>query len=191
MRENIKCVIFDLDGTLFDAPYNWEAIKKTLEVPKGETILSYIASLPEKLKKEKMQLLESFEAEATEKGKLKKGVKKLLKILKGKNIKRVLVTNNTIKNVSYIMEKYKIDFDMVVTRESGMTKPGDAAVRYVLENLHLRKTEAILVGDSDYDVKTAILSGLPLIIVGEKVSQGRFMYAKDIAELTNLLMQTS
>ena len=189
MKGDIKCIIFDMDGTLFDAPYDWEAIKKTLKVPKEKTILSYIASLPTQLKKEKMKLLESFEKEATEKGRLKKGVKKLLKILKAKNIKRILVTNNTMKNVHYIMEKYKIDFDMVITRESGMTKPGDAAVRYVLETLHLSRREALLVGDSDYDVKTAILSKLPLIIVGEKAAQGSFIYVKNITELTNLLLE--
>ena len=189
MKGNIKCIIFDLDGTLFDAPYDWEAIKKILKVPKGKTILSYIASLPAQLKKEKMKLLESFEKEATEKGRLKKGAKKLLKMLKAKNIKRILLTNNTMKNVHYIMEKYKIDFDMVITRESGMTKPGDAAVCYVLETLHLSRREAALVGDSDYDVKTAILSRLPLIIVGEKAAQGSFIYVKNITELTNLLLE--
>ncbi len=190
MKGNIKCIIFDLDGTLFDAPYDWEAIKKTLRVPKEKTILSYIASLPTQLKKEKMQLLESFEREATEKGKLKKGVKGLLERLKSKSIKRILATNNAMKNVRYIMEKYKIDFDMVITRESGMTKPGDTAIRYVLENLHLSRTEIVLVGDSDYDVKTATLSGLQLIIVGEKVPHNSFIHVKNIAELTNLLLQS-
>ena len=30
--KDIKCVIFDLDGTLFDAPYDWSEIKRALGV---------------------------------------------------------------------------------------------------------------------------------------------------------------
>jgi len=188
-RKLIRCVIFDLDGTLFDAPYNWTAIKKVLEVPEGETILSYIARLPEQLRLKKTRMLEAFEEEATKKGKLKDGAKELLKELKLRGIKRVLVTNNLLRNTRYIIRKYRISFDMVITREMGMVKPGDAAIHYILENFSLNKEGVILVGDSDYDVKVAELSELPLIILGGKPLIGNFIRAKNITHLAELLLQ--
>ncbi len=187
-REAIRCIIFDLDGTLFDAPYDWAKIKQILEVPEGEGILSYIEKLPDKTKIEKMHMLKTIEEEATRKGKLKGGVQELLGELKRKGIKRVLLTNNLLRNVRYIARKYRIDFDMVITREMGMTKPGNAAILYILKEFGLNKDEVILVGDSIYDVEPANLSKISMIIVGEIPLKGNFMRVKDIAHLSELLL---
>ncbi|MEA3312923.1 MAG: HAD family hydrolase, partial [Caldisericota bacterium] len=180
-RKTICCVIFDLDGTLFDAPYDWTKIKQTLEVPKGEGILSFIEKLPDKIKEKKMHMLNAIEEEATRKGKLKDGVQELLNELKRKKIKRVLLTNNLLRNVRYIARKYGIDFDMVITREMGMTKPGNAAILYILKEFGLNENEVIFVGDSIYDVKSANLSKISMIIVGEMPIKGNFIRVKDIA----------
>ncbi|MCD6107514.1 MAG: HAD-IA family hydrolase [Caldisericaceae bacterium] len=190
-REAIRCIIFDLDGTLFDAPYDWVKIKQALGVPEGEGILSYIEKLPDKTKEKKMHMLKAIEEEATRKGKLKNGVQELLNELKKRGIKKVLLTNNLLRNVRYIMRKYGIDFDMIITREMGMTKPGNAATLYILKEFGLNKDKVILVGDSDYDVQTANLSKISLIIVGEMPLKGNFIRVKDIAHLSKLLLNES
>jgi len=186
-RKAIRCIIFDLDGTLFDAPYNWVKIRQTLGVPETEGVLSYIEKLPDRTKTEKMHMLKAIEEEATRKGKLKDGVQELLNELKRKGIKKVLLTNNLLRNVRYITKKYGIDFDMVITREMGMTKPGNAATLYILKEFGLNKDEVILVGDSDYDVQTANLSKISMIIVGEMPLKGNFTRVKNIAHLSKLL----
>lgn len=187
-RKAIRCVIFDLDGTLFDAPYDWTKIKQTLGVPEGEGILSYIEKLPDKIKEKKMHMLKAIEEGATRKGKLKNGVQELLEELQRKGVKKVLLTNNLLRNVRYITRKYGIDFDMVITREMGMTKPGNAAILYILKEFGLNEDEVILVGDSDYDVQAANLSKIFLIIIGEKFLKGNFIRVKDIAHLSELLL---
>ncbi|RLD19538.1 MAG: hypothetical protein DRI33_02900 [Caldiserica bacterium] len=190
-REAIRCIIFDLDGTLFDAPYDWVKIKQALGVPEGEGILSYIEKLPDKTKEKKMHMLKAIEEEATRKGKLKNGVQELLNELKKRGIKKVLLTNNLLRNVRYITRRYGIDFDMIITREMGMTKPGNAATLYILKEFGLNKDKVILVGDSDYDVQTANLSKISLIIVGEMPLKGNFIRVKDIAHLSKLLLNES
>lgn len=190
-RKAISCVIFDLDGTLFDAPYDWVKIKQILGVPDGEGILSYIEKLPDKAKEKKMHMLKAIEEEATRKGKLKDGVQELLGELKRKGIKRVLLTNNLLRNVRYITRKYGIDFDMVITREMGMTKPGNAAILYILKEFGLNESEVIFVGDSIYDIEPANLSKISMIIVGEMPIKGNFICVKDIAHLSELLLNKS
>ncbi len=187
-RKAIRCVIFDLDGTLFDAPYDWTKIKQTLGVPEGEGILSFVEKLPDKTKEKKMHMLKAIEEEATRKGKLKDGVQELLKELKIRGVKRVLLTNNLLRNVRYIARKYGIDFDMVITREMGMTKPGNAAIFYILKEFNLNESEVIFVGDSIYDIEPANLSKISMIIVGEMKLKGNFMCVKDIAHLSKLLL---
>jgi len=191
--KNIKCVIFDLDGTLFDAPYNWEEIKRALGVPDGEVILSYLNKLGEEERKRRFALLERFEKLATESGLLKEGAKELLDFLHKKGIKTALVTNNSMFNTRRIIEKYALRFDFVLTRDSGLYKPGKEVIEFVLDKMRVSKDEALLIGDSDYDVKTAHLSGVPLVIVGDKklnselIRKGKFARVKNLPDVQGLI----
>ena len=185
--KNIACVIFDLDGTLFDAPYNWAEIKRALGVPYGETILDYLKNLGQEERKKRFAILERFEKLATESGSLKEGAKELIDFLRSKNIKTALVTNNSAFNTRYILEKYGLHFDFVLTRDSGLYKPGKEVIEFVLGKLHASKESALLIGDSDYDVKTARLSGIPLIIVGDKKLDGKFVRVKRLNEIKDLI----
>ncbi len=185
--KNIACVIFDLDGTLFDAPYNWAEIKHALGVPDGEVILDYLKNLEQEERKKRFAILERFERLATESGSLKEGAKELVDFLRSKNIKTALVTNNSAFNTRYILEKYGLRFDFVLTRDSGLYKPGKEVIEFVLDKLHASKESALLIGDSDYDVKTARLSGIPLVIVGDKKLDGEFIRVKHLDEVKNLI----
>lgn len=48
----IKAVIFDLDGTIVDVPYDWPRIKSQLGI-EGVSILSYLSRLQEPEKSQK------------------------------------------------------------------------------------------------------------------------------------------
>ncbi len=160
----IKGAIFDMDGTVIDVTYDWKRIKEELKTG-GEPILTYLENLEEPEKTEKWQILERYEEKATARATLKEGMEKFLAFLKNKTIKTALVTNNSRKNVDYLLRKFKLSFDLVISREAGLWKPSGAPFLHVLENFGIHREECCVIGDSHFDVKAAEEAGIERIFI--------------------------
>jgi len=164
----IKCVIFDMDGTVVDVPYDWKKIKEELQT-QGAPILSYIQGLKEPEKSEKWKILEKFEEEATAQAVLKEGMREFLSFLESKKIKKALVTNNSRRNVDILLKKFHLEFDFILSREAGLWKPSGAPFLFVIKKLKLEKEKCCVVGDSHFDVKAAADAGIRRVfILGSK-----------------------
>lgn len=160
----MEAVIFDLDGTLVDVPYEWPKIRRKLGV--GEKpILSHLASLSGPERGRKWKLLEKIEAQATRKAILKEGVARFLDFLDKNSIRKALVTNNSRKNVDYLLRKFKLKFECVISRESGLWKPSAEPLLAALKKLGVEKEEACVVGDSHFDAKAAAEAGVKRIFL--------------------------
>lgn len=177
----LKCVIFDLDGTIVDVPYDWDKIKAELET-QGKPILYYLNSLEEPEKSEKWKILEKYENEATRKAELKRGMHKLLDLLNKNGIKKAVVTNNSRKNVAYLLAKFKLNFDYVISRESGLWKPSGAPFLEVMKKLSLKREECSVVGDSSFDVKAANEAGISKVFI---LSENKEKFASTDAEFVS------
>ncbi|MFW6132110.1 MAG: HAD family hydrolase [Candidatus Aminicenantaceae bacterium] len=164
----IKAVIFDMDGTIVEAPYNWKQIKAKLNT-EGKPILSYLDSLNGAKRDEKWEILERIEDEATKKAVIKEGIVELLDFLTEGNVKKALVTNNSKRNVIYLLKKFKLDFDLIISREYGLWKPSGAPFIAVMDMLKVSKEECCVVGDSPFDIEAAMDSGInKIFIVNDK-----------------------
>lgn len=160
----LRGVIFDMDGTIVDVCYDWAMIKADLG-SLGQPILPYLRSLKEPLKTQKWRILEQYEEEATQKARLKEGIPEFLEFLKKNRVKTALVTNNSMKNASFLLRKFKLDFDSILSRESGLWKPSGAPFLIVLERWRLEKTDCCVVGDSHFDIHAAVEAGIPRIFM--------------------------
>ncbi|NOR15151.1 MAG: HAD-IA family hydrolase [Candidatus Aminicenantes bacterium] len=150
----IKGIIFDMDGTIVNVPYDWAQIRSELDT-QGKPILSYIQSLPEPQKSQKWAVLEGFEEKATLQAELKAGIRKLLEAMQRHRIKTALVSNNSQKNVSFLLEKFSLEFDRVISRESGLYKPSAEPFLKVLQEWGIAAEECCVVGDSVFDILAA------------------------------------
>ncbi len=160
----IECVIFDMDGTVVDVAYDWKMIKQKLQT-QGKPILTYIQNLEEPERSRKWAILEKYEEEATAQATLKEGMESFLAFLEEKNIKKALVTNNSRKNVDYLLDKFGLNFDFVLSREEGLWKPSGAPFLFVLEKLGIEKKHCCVVGDSHFDVKAAKEAGIGIVFI--------------------------
>jgi HAD superfamily hydrolase (TIGR01509 family) len=187
----IRGVIFDLDGTLFDGPYDWPAIKRELGLaPKDGTILEYFASLSPRERELKERTLRGIEERATRDGRLKPGAEDLLEFLRGKGLRLALVTNNHRRCADTILQRYRLRFDLVQTRESGLFKPSGAALLRAASGIELRPEEIVAVGDNELDNRAAHESGMGLVIIVNPETDrfaGRCDHAlRDLIELKEL-----
>ena len=155
---NVKAFLFDLDGTLFEAPYDWNRIRRELGV-KGRLILEHFKTLPPDERREKEKKLLSVKWEATLKGRSREGVRELLEDIKKKGKKTAIVTNNSVEVASYIIRKYSLPVDVLITREDGSFKPYREPVAQALNKLGEKAEESVFVGDNDLDIMAA--AGFP------------------------------
>jgi HAD superfamily hydrolase (TIGR01509 family) len=160
----LRGVIFDMDGTVVDVSYDWNGIKAELAT-QGKPILAFLSGLEEPKKSEKWRVLERYEDEATMKAKLKPGIAGFLDFLSERGIKKALVTNNSKKNVDFLLKKFGLEFDRVISRESGLWKPSGAPFVAMLEKLGLKREECCVIGDSHFDVKAANEAGISCVLI--------------------------
>ncbi len=147
----MEACVFDMDGTLVDAGYDWRAIKAALGV-NGSSLVDDLNGFDEPERSEKWETLRRYEREATQSARLRPGVHDLLSLLGGKGIKTALVTNNSSDNVSFLLDKFALSFDAVVTRDSGLYKPSGAPVAEAVRRLGAAPEKTLCVGDSRYDI---------------------------------------
>jgi hydrogenase expression/formation protein HypE len=154
VMDTVRAVIFDMDGTLIDSSYDWPEIRRNLGVT-GSSIIDDLNGLPEPQRSRKWADLEETERAASESAKLHEGARGLIGLLNEKNISTALVTNNNEANTRYLLEKFGLQFDIVLTRDSGLWKPSGAPITEAVSRLGVSPRSCLGVGDSRYDVLAA------------------------------------
>lgn len=152
--DGIRAVLFDMDGTLVDSPYDWPAIRRRLGV-EGPSLIDGIEALPERERRRVWAELEAIEREVTARATLKPGVSDLLRAVAGRGIRTALVTNNTTANTEMLLDRFGLAFDEVLTRDSGLYKPSGAPLVQACSRLGVDPGACLVVGDSRYDLEAA------------------------------------
>ncbi|HHF42619.1 MAG TPA: HAD family hydrolase [Candidatus Aminicenantes bacterium] len=182
----LKCFIFDLDGTIVETDYDWARIKEEIGTG-GQPILSYLQQLPPPERQKKYQLLEHYEKKATERARLRKGVKDFLNFLRQKKVKIALVTNNSRGNTEILLRRFGLSFDQIITRESGLWKPSGRPIQWVMNYFQFCPEECAVVGDSLFDILAAKEAGVEKIfILAEEASYFSTFPVKVFASLAEL-----
>jgi HAD superfamily hydrolase (TIGR01509 family) len=157
-------VIFDLDGTVVETRYDWRRIRE--EIGAGETsILTYLESLAEPVRSRKRKILEGHEAAQTETAVLREGIGDFLDEIRARGAATALVTNNSRKNTEFLLSKFGLAFDCVITRESGLWKPSGAPFLEVFRRLGLESGDCCVVGDTRFDVLAGLDAGVAAIFL--------------------------
>jgi HAD superfamily hydrolase (TIGR01509 family) len=86
------------------------------------------------------------------------GIREALKALRKMKLKLALFTVNGKNSVNHILRTFNLKryFDAVVTRDDVlMVKPNPVHLKTALNTLKVRPKEAVVVGDSAWDMKSA------------------------------------
>lgn len=182
----VKAIVFDLDGTLLDTLDDlWLSVNYTMDkfgfphrgrrevrgfLGSGVRVLVE-KSLPEDKKDMTDECLSVFKAyydvHKDDNTRPYDGVIDMLKAVRAAGLKSAIVSNKydaavqQLKNVTF---NGLVDF--AVGEGNGIkTKPAPDGVLLALKNLGVSKDEAVYVGDSEVDLKTAENSGLKCVAV--------------------------
>jgi phosphoglycolate phosphatase len=181
-----KAVIFDLDGTLVNsiedlaASVNFALEKYKLKTHSVATVQTFVGNGADTLIRRAIDerqdcfdevfkaYKEHYSTNMCNKTKPYEGIEKLLEELKKLGIKTAVVSNKPDKATKNIVKHFfgdKIDCAVGSMLEIRKKKPYPDAVYLALDTLRVMKSEAIYVGDSDVDIRTAKNSGLKSIAV--------------------------
>jgi len=161
----VKGVIFDLDGTLIKSPLNFKKIKDMIGCPEEKPVLEYTNSLKEEEKERALKILISSEINAAKESDLYPGVREVINYLKKKEIKIAIVTRNSRKAVDIVLNKHKLSFDVLITREVISPKPSAKPLIMASDLLGIDRENLICVGDYKYDLIASRRAGIRNILV--------------------------
>ncbi len=176
----VRALIFDLDGTLIDSKLDLAiSVNATLrhmgrEALADETIFGYVGNgaqvlvqralgegvTPEEIEKGHAFFLAYYRAHMLDNTVAYPGVREGLELLKGRDL--AVLTNKPVRFSEAILAGLGLAgyFRYVYGGNSFATKkPDPEGVNTLLRNFGARPREAMMVGDSDVDVRTARNSG--------------------------------
>ncbi|HPD06685.1 MAG TPA: HAD-IA family hydrolase [Candidatus Bipolaricaulis sp.] len=161
-----RAALIDMDGTIWETPVRMTAVREELGLPPdGRTILAGIADLPPSRRTEAVEVLRAREREGVERGCLRAGTRELLDFLRLSGVKTILVTNNSRESTDAVLARHELPFDLVVTRDDGPLKPDPGAFLGPLARLGLSPEEALVLGDSHFDLQAAVAAGIPAVVL--------------------------
>lgn len=184
-------VLFDLDGTLVDtAPDIADAVNAALAehgLPRvGEHwVRDRIGHGTRQLVKQAASgdpepILQAFHrhyaAHCGRRGRLYPEAAATLNTLRNAGVKLALVTNKEEAFARFVLEVHGLDtlFDVKVCGDTlPVRKPDAAVVQHCLDELRIVAARALLVGDSDTDVRAARNAGIAVWAVGYGYNHGR------------------
>ena len=158
---NQVCVLFDMDGTIYDSGIDFLALRTRLGLPQnGMPILDQLRASSPEIRARGIELLHSAEAEGAANGRLIPGTIELLAWLRGRGIRCALITNNSRRSVEAVLAKHPLSFDLILTRDDGATKPEPDLFVKALDRLHVRPSHTVAVGDTHLDALAAHRAGI-------------------------------
>ena len=150
-RPGILAVIFDMDGTITRPCLDFPTIRAEIGLP--EPLLeNMLALLPGATRDRAFAILERHEERAAEISELNDGAEEVLLYLSRRNVRAGLVTRNSRVSARRVIEKHRLGFEIVVTREDAPAKPRPEPLWLICERLGVRPAEALMVGDFKLDV---------------------------------------
>ena len=158
-----KGVIFDLDGTLTKPQHDFDAIRRTLNVPQGSLILEYLAALPPADAAHKYNQLDEIERELATQSQAGDGAMALLAALSAQNTPIAILTRNSRDNARLSLAamqatRYFHD-ELVIGRDEAPAKPDPAGIHLLAQRMDLTAQDCLMVGDYRHDLEAGRNAG--------------------------------
>ena len=162
----IKAVIFDLDGTITQPYFDFDAIREEIGLAKDSgPVLESMEKMTAQQRQNAEKILYYHEQKAVTESKLNANAKQTLSALRAAGIHIGVLTRNRRSNALAIARKHKLKFDTVIGREDGPVKPDAFGVLRICEQFGVEPEETMLVGDYLFDLLCAKAAGAVAVLL--------------------------
>jgi len=163
---SIKAVIFDLDGTITQPYFDFDAIREEMGLARDSgPVLESMEKMTVQQRQEAERILHYHEQKAITESKLNAGAKQTLAALRAAGIHIGILTRNRRSNAFAIARKHNLKFDAVFGREEGPVKPDAFGVLRLCEQFGVKPEETLLVGDYLFDLLCAKAAGAIAVLL--------------------------
>ena len=162
----IKAVIFDLDGTITQPYFDFDAIREEIGLARDSgPLLESMEKMTPELRRKAEEILYKHEENAVIESKLNSGAKHTLSRLRAEGIHIGVLTRNKRDNAHAIASKHDLQFDAVIGREDGPVKPDAFGVLELCRQFGVKPQETLLVGDYLFDLLCAKAAGACAVLL--------------------------
>jgi HAD superfamily hydrolase (TIGR01509 family) len=162
----IKAVIFDLDGTITQPFFDFDAIRLEMGYPPDAgPILELMEKMTPGQRQAAEKILQVHEEKAVAESTLNPGAKETLEELRRRKIPIGILTRNKKDNAFAVAKKHGLKFDAVVGREDGPVKPDAFGVLRLCEKFAIKPQESLVVGDFLFDLLCARAAGAVSVLL--------------------------
>ena len=187
---SIKAVIFDLDGTITQPYFDFDAIREEIGLARDSgPVLESMEKMTAQQRQDAEKILHYHEQKAVTESKLNANAKKTLSALRAAGIHIGVLTRNKRNNALAIARKHKLKFDAVIDREDGPVKPDAVGVLQLCRQFGVKPEETLLVGDYLFDLLCAKAAGAVAVLLANHNQADEFVEHADfcIEDISRIL----
>ena len=172
---SIKAVIFDLDGTITQPYFDFDAIRQEMGLDRNcGPVLEQMQKMTPQQRQRAEKILHSHEQRAVAESKLNPGAKQTLDALREAGISIGILTRNRRSNALAIARKHGLKFDAIVDREDGPVKPDAFGVLRICRQFAVKPEETLVVGDYLFDLLSAKAAGAVSVLLANHTKADEF-----------------
>ncbi len=175
----IKAVIFDLDGTITEPYFDFDAIREEMGIARNDgPVWEKMEKMSLDKRKRTEKILHFHEQRAVVESTLNDGARETLAQLRKSGIYIGILTRNRKENALAVAEKHGLKFDAVIGREEGPVKPDAFGVLKLCKTFGVQPTETLVVGDYLFDLQCAnSAQAVSVLLKNQKKADEFVMYA--------------
>ena len=187
----IKAVVFDLDGTITQPFYDFDAIREEIGLAKNSgPILEAMQNMSPLQRENAEKILHYHEQRAVTESRLNNGARETLQHLRNTGIKIGILTRNKKSNALAVAEKHGLQFDAIVDRDDGPVKPDAFGILQICKQFSVRPEETLMVGDYLFDLLCAKAAGtVAVLLTNHKQTKEFAEHADFCIETINQILQ--
>jgi len=171
----VKAVIFDLDGTITEPFFDFDAIREEMGYPKDAgPILELMEKMNPAERRRAEAILSRYEDKAVAQSTLNPGAKEALAELRRRGLSIGILTRNRRANAIAVAKKHGLKFDAVVDREDGPVKPDAFGVLELCRQFGVKPSQTLVVGDYLFDLLCAKAAGAIAVLLANHHKAAEF-----------------